>query len=111
MTATTWIREDVPTHPIKDGAWVKIIAHLKNNETGEVRKYETSTCLDDGEPYPHAYIWEEGNYSCDCNRELFFDYAAGKQYDEIETVCSDGRFSVNLENPATGEVWYREFQG
>ena len=41
-------------------------------------------------------------------RELFFERSAGN---EIETEeCSDGRFSVNLENPVTGEIYYREFE-
>lgn len=33
------------------------------------------------------YIWSEGNYSCDCNRSLFFQRASGK--DEMAVLKSD----------------------
>jgi hypothetical protein len=106
---TNWRIAEVPTHPLKDGVWVKIVAHIRNNESGEVRKYEMNSILDNGDNVPNEFIWEEGNYSCDCNRELFFEYANGKKGDEIESECGDGKFSVNLENPETGEIYYQEF--
>jgi hypothetical protein len=105
-----WIEVDVPTHPLKNAKWVKIIAHIKRVFDGEVRKSEENAVLDNGDKFPDPYIWEDGNYSCDCNRELFFECASGKSYDEVETECGDERFQVNLENPATGEIYYREFE-
>jgi len=102
-----WETIEKKSHPIKGGSWVRAIAHIRKNETGEIRQYETHEILADGEGFPSVFNWEENNYSCDCNRELFFERAAGN---EIETEeCSDGRFSVNLENPVTGEIYYREF--
>ena len=39
------------------------------------------------------YMWEEGNYSCDCNREMFFERAGGK---EVDATCSEGRYEAKL---------------
>jgi hypothetical protein len=103
-----WIEVDVPTHPQKNAKWVKIIAHVRRVADGAVRKSEKTAILDDGDEIPNPYIWQEGNYSCDCNRELFFERAAGNEPGETE--CGGGRFQVNLENPVTGEIYYREFE-
>lgn len=40
------------------------------------------------------YRWHEGNYSCDCNRELFFERAAGVELDVGDTKCSNGRYRI-----------------
>ena len=41
------------------------------------------------------YIWSEGNYSCDCNRELFFARGRGEPEPANENLrCTDGRFLV-----------------
>lgn len=99
--------------PFKDGEWVKIIAHIRNNKTGEIRDYLTETVFfKDDDQYPHIFIWEDGNYGCDCNRSLFFEYAADETltYDDIpDRECGHGDFSINLENPLTNEIYYREF--
>ena len=57
----------------------------------------------------NTFWWEDGNASCDCNRELFF-LRARKENDDIETVCGGDRFNVRLSNAETGEVLYNEFQ-
>lgn len=93
----------------KDPRWVCVVAHIRKNETGEVRRYDTEELLEEGDKHPSVFNWEENNFSCDCNRELFFERAARHEIDIDVTKCSDGRYSVNLENPATGEVYYREF--
>lgn len=101
-----WLTAEMPS--IAGGRLVSVMVHIRKNSTGETRKYECAEILMDGESHPSAFCWEDGNYECDCNREAFFDgIVPGK---EIETKeCTDGRFSVNLENPATGEIYYREF--
>lgn len=95
-------------------AWVRCVAHIRNNKTGEVRKYETDELLVDGAVHPDTHVWEEGNYSCDCNREIFFGRAngvdVGVEVDYNVKSCTSGLYSVNLENPVNGEVYYREFQ-
>ena len=44
-----------------------------------------------------SYIWEEGNYACDCNRELFFARGRGESEPANENLrCTDGRFLVRV---------------
>lgn len=40
------------------------------------------------------FMWSEGNYSCDCNRHLFFERAYGNEPDLDEHGCSDGAYVV-----------------
>jgi hypothetical protein len=104
-----WHEVDVPTHPLKSGRWVAIVAHIRCNATGEVRCFSNTAVLDeDHEPEP-VWHWTEGNYGCDCNRHIFFRRAGGEEPDP-DHRCGHDAFSVNLENPATGEIYYREFE-
>lgn len=85
---------------------VMVIAFIKNNETGELRRCESPVILYDGHQSPDFSEWEDHGY-CDCQRELLF---ADDALDVVGKLhCTEGRFSVNLQNPATGEVFYREF--
>lgn len=86
---------------IKDET-TKIVAHIRKNETGEVRKYITDGYYFDHEDEISTFIWEDGSYSCDCNRSIFFG-------DEKTEECSDGKYSVNIEILDSGEVIYTEF--
>jgi len=111
MSNTKWQTIEVPTHPLEGACWVRCVAHLRQNATGEVRRYETDAILEDGEEVPSVFNWKENNYSCDCNRALFFGYAVGLKYEDMpERRCTHGQFSANLENPVTGEIFYREFE-
>ena len=56
----------------------------------------------------NTFWWEEGNASCDCNRELFFLRARAEK--DIDAECGYDRFNVRLSNADTGEVLYDEFQ-
>jgi hypothetical protein len=106
----TWRTIDIPSHPIDGGRWVAVVAHIRCNDTGEVRKRSTEEILKDGEAEPDPFNWEENNFSCDCNRRLFFGYAVGRKYEDMpDTDCTNGQYSVNLENPVTGEIYYKEF--
>lgn len=55
----------------------------------------------------NTYWWEEGNASCDCNREIFF-YAALHE-DDGDLECGHERFSVRCTDNDTGEILYSEF--
>ena len=111
MSTDLWQSVEIKTHPIRDGRWVRVIAHIRDNATGEVRKYNTDEILMNDEVRPSDFNWSQNNYSCNCNRALFFGYAIGLTYDETgDRPCGDGAYSVNLENPVTGEVYYREFE-
>ncbi len=49
---------------------------------------------------PEYYIdwmWEEGNYSCNCNHHLFFERAEGTSEEEIEDQsCCAENYEVEL---------------
>ena len=110
-----WIHvKKLPPHDKID--WIRIIAVIRENASGEIRERETDGILD--ENGPSIFIWEDGNYSCDCNRYLFFTY--GDEDDELREVkelllgddgaeCGHERYSVNLKNPVTGKIFYQEF--
>lgn len=69
---------------------MKIIATLLKVETGEIREY---LYYQEMSEETAAYVWRDGNYSCDCNREIFFERAIGEgTLDDIE--CSEGRFEL-----------------
>lgn len=106
-----WQTVDIPTHTMKNCRWVRVIAHIRNNATGEIRQYMTDEVLHDGDSHPSVFNWEENNFSCDCNRILFFLRAKGEDEEEAwDRECTHGHYSVNLQNPVTGETYYREFK-
>ena len=91
---------------------VKVIAHIRNNDTMETRTVEAQEIFDMFDiDEPSAYIWKYGNYSCDCNRHKLWLKAKGQDIEgATEIKYSDGKFSVNLENPVTNHIYYREFK-
>lgn len=65
------------------------VAHITDTQTGETRQQPAEfTGLH------HAYLWSEGNYSCDCNRGMFFAHAAGEQ--DPNRSCGDERYKVKI---------------
>ena len=103
-----WEIVDVQMHPQKDGKWVATVAEIRDNTTGIVREYQNDAFLTNGDAEPSAYIWEDGNYSCDCNRRLLFARAAGEDED-WDGGCSDELYSVRVRNKKSGRVFYSEF--
>lgn len=67
-------------------------ALITNTTTGETRTWSADGPLDDDA----RFLWAEGNYSCDCNREILWHLAAG--HDCTLEHCSEGRFTVRLED-------------
>ena len=66
---------------------------IKCNNTGEIRNFYDSDPIDeDLESY--LFLWEEGNFSCDCNRCLFFKRVNNELEDEAS--CGDEQYSVNI---------------
>ena len=59
---------------------------------------------EDAETWP-PFQWIEGNYSCDCNRELFF--ARAKEMPEPPVSCGEERFGVCL---VQGKLTYEDRQ-
>lgn len=64
------------------------------------------------------FLWGEGNYSCNCNRFLFFHRALGLSEQEIDAIDPDKddvgscgayeHFRVNWIRNETGAVIYEE---
>lgn len=106
---TNWEAKDDPAHPLKNGKWVEVIVKIRENATGEVRECLSHEILERGNDYPSSYIWEDGNFSCNCNRSLFFGRAGGEE-EPMEADCGDGLYSVQLRNKKTGEVYYDELE-
>ena len=108
MSKENWIFvKEPPPHDKRE--WVKEVAHIKKVSTGEIVRYEATGLWVEDDCCPLIYIWESGNFSCDCNRELFFSDAKGIERPD-DVSCGEGGYLVNLENPKTGEIFYREFE-
>jgi hypothetical protein len=55
---------------------------------------------------PDDYLWEEGNFACDCNRHLFFGRAVGREpTDHVQ--CGMELYSVRL-TAVDGTVVYED---
>jgi len=68
---------------------------------------EYSTELYQTADYDGTFIWEDGNYSCDCNRYLFFQRALDEPEDE-DFECSDGKYRVDWIKDEQGKILYQE---
>lgn len=78
---------------------------MKETATGEVRTFPAKLPWGDGS----NFWWSEGNYSCDCNRELEWREAGGlPRFPEIEGPCTEGRYVVLSINLPDGTQVYAE---
>lgn len=61
-----------------------------------------------------VFLWEDGNYSCNCNRFLFFERALGKTEAEVGALDRHGdcgtyeKYRVDFIKDETGKVVYKE---
>lgn len=78
------------------------IAYIRRVSDGVVRKYKTDW-PDDG----MVYMWEDGNYACDCNRHLFFHRAIGEEPEE-DVPCGGSLYVVDAITLDSGEIVYAE---
>lgn len=60
---------------------------IRNNNTLEERSYEVRC------EWSGPYIWTDGNFSCDCNRHLFFS-VAGEEDPDDNYPCGQHAYSV-----------------
>ena len=75
--------------------------YLKDMATGEVKAidFEYSGNHPDGYDMGVLWMWEQGNYSCDCNRGNYF-----YPDDETDCPCGDERFNLQkIVNVTTGQ--------
>ena len=65
----------------------------------------------DANGFFHSYLWEEGNFGCDCNRfHLWADW--GRRYPETERACGMTRFIItSIVDVETGKTVYSEPRG
>lgn len=82
-----------------------IEVQIVNVETGERRTCDDKGLFDISDGEFQDYIWSEGNYSCDCNRALFFARAGGE--DDPNHDCGSGAFLVEITG-TDGSVLYRD---
>ncbi len=90
--------------PHDKSEWVKIIVKIKSNITGEIVDYHTDGIYENG---LRTWIWEEGNFACDCNRELF--YLRTKNIESIDSTCDNKRYSIKILSEKTKEIIYSEY--
>jgi hypothetical protein len=70
---------------------------LRNNLTGIECWYETEVPWGEGS----HFLWTEGNYSCDCNRHIFFEAVAGLDTDDCP--CGEARYTAVCAELTNGE--------
>ncbi len=98
------------TPPHDKDIWVKCLVKYRNNETGEAREaFENLIWEEEFEEKLCLYIWQEGNFSCDCNRYLFFQRAKGEDEIDDDCKCGHSKFDIQIYNPLNGELLYNEF--
>jgi hypothetical protein len=74
--------------------------HIKDTQTDNVVVYRHN--LD----WFGEFIWEEGNYCCDCNRSIFFRQAGGTFEGHVD--CSTERFDIIKIVEEDGTVYVNE---
>ena len=85
---------------------IDVAIHIRKNSSGEIRIWKDALFYFDGSEFPSIFIWEDGNYSCDCNRHVFFSHAGGEDAD-FSRDCSDTEYSVNIYDG--DQLIYSEF--
>jgi hypothetical protein len=89
------------------------LTHVNSGETVEFEEtwdYPGYVRDDDWEHDP-VFLWSDGNYSCNCNRDLFFHWNKGdKNYRHSDGSKDCGHFDnyrVNwIRNLETGNIVY-----
>lgn len=71
---------------------MKIEATLHCVSINETRVIDVTHLFRDCEPEAVQFIWTEGNYSCDCNRQLVFVWSKGIIVDDV--ACGDTEYDL-----------------
>ena len=72
-----------------------IISLIRENVTGTIKKKKHDFDYNE-------FVWNKGNFSCDCNRSIFFHDK------DIDESCGYTKYSVNIED-LKGQILYQEF--
>jgi hypothetical protein len=76
-------------------------AEIRRNADGVVRRYDLGSVGFYGD-----FVWSDGDYSCDCNRGIFFCSVAGE--DDSNRKCGDTAYSVKITANDGGRVLYED---
>jgi len=88
---------------------IPVIVKIRDVQSGETVDHKDDLLVDD--TYDGIPIWRDGNYSCDCNRKLFFERAKGGDL-EPEQPCGDAAYTVyGIYRVDTGELLWSEKNG
>jgi hypothetical protein len=73
--------------------------------------------VSDGQRANHAYegpwsdtedfMWSDGNFGCDCNRQIFFERALGLE-PSVDPACGDSAYRVVSVTDEAGKIVYAE---
>jgi len=78
------------------------VVHIKQLSSGIVRREIVDL---DWEADSQEFMWTEGNYSCDCNRALFWSRAGGEE--DIEQDCGNVTYPIRATDDA-GKVLFQD---
>lgn len=87
---------------------------IRETATGKEVKYKDNWTPWEDDPTGEgglSFMYGEGNYSCDCNRKLFFGYAQDIKFSDEETPCGNTRYFVTVVIDDTGLVVYSDLEG
>lgn len=76
---------------------------IRKNATGEVRLREMPYDWRKPDGSDDLLWWTDGNFGCDCNRELEFERAAGGDPGLDEVECGNEAYSVLYAELPDGE--------
>jgi hypothetical protein len=85
-----------------------VVVRLRRNADGVIREHMDWLLVEAAGQVPNTYIWEGGNYQCDCNRGNFFARYGGEEEPNLD--CGDDAFSVRLLHPVSRRPLYSEFE-
>tara|TARA_R110001599_G_scaffold101758_5_gene260064 strand:- start:353 stop:586 length:234 start_codon:yes stop_codon:yes gene_type:complete len=71
--------------------------HILNTKTKMVKEFFEHIAWQDH----HYFMWEEGNWSCDCNRGLMFDgedYECGDDLFEVVKIVNEDGSIIKLDS-------------
>lgn len=63
---------------------------IRNNKTNQIRSINVELDWDENS----EFLWTEGNYSCDCNRHLFFIREVENNPTNNRITCGETEYSV-----------------
>jgi hypothetical protein len=81
--------------------------HIRRNSDGKIVDLPWRSYWPEHPPWGDSdeYIWSDGNYGCDCNREIFWCRATGE--DDTGRGCGESAYSIRITDPQ-GEVLYQD---